>query len=265
MSRRSQALGWLMAGSLVLGTSGAAVAQSASPEAMAGGLADTSWSLTSIGDTPVANSNDGDILFTETEAGGFAGCNRFTVAYTSDGVSSLVFGPIATTMMLCDDEANAFEQSYLAALATAVGFAIDGNGGLALSDPSGATVLAYSPMAPASIEGPWTVTMVNDGSEAVVGVPDGIDATTAFQPDGTVEGFAGCNSFSGGYSVDGDTIAIGPLMSTMMSCDETADAFEGRYLTALQAATTWAIISGALELRDDEGALQVLANSAVGN
>ena len=264
MPTRSRALGWLLTGSLVLGISGTTAAQSASPEAMAGGLVDTAWSLTSVGDTPVASASDADILFTVSEAAGFAGCNRFMADYTSDAVSSLTFGPIATTMRLCDDAANAFEQSYLAALATVASYAID-DGGLTLSDASGETVLTYVPMAPASVEGPWLVSGVNNGNEAVVSVPDGIGATATFHPDGTVEGFAGCNSFSGGYSVDGDTIAIGPLMGTMMSCGETADAFDGQYLTALQAATTWAIVSGALELRDDEGALQVLANSAIAN
>ena len=62
-----------------------------------------------------------------------------------------------------------------------------------------------------------------------------------------------------------DSIAIGPLMGTMMSCSETTDTFERRYLAALEAATTWAIVSGALELRDDEGALQVMASSAIEN
>ncbi len=126
MPERFRVLGWLMAGSLVLGISGATAAQSASPEAMADGLADTSWSLTSVGDTPLASGDDGDILFTETEAGGFAGCNRFMVSYATDGVSSLTFGPIATTMKLCDDAANAFEQSYLAALAAVASYVIDG-------------------------------------------------------------------------------------------------------------------------------------------
>ena len=118
---------------------------------------------------------------------------------------------------------------------------------------------------PASVEGPWNVTMVNNGNEGVEPAPDGIGATIAFGPEGTVEGFGGCNSFSGGYSVDGDAIAIGPLMSTMMSCGEASDTFEAQYLTALQAATTWSLSAGTLELRDDGGALQVGATSAIGN
>ena len=125
-------------------------------------------------------------------------------------------------------------------------------------------VLTYGAMAPASVGGPWIVTNINNGNDGVEGVPVGIGAAVTFQPDGSVEGFDGCNRFSGGYSVDGDAIAIGPLMGTLMACDEATDTFAQQVLTALQAAATWAITSGALELRDESGALQVGATSAIG-
>lgn len=32
--------------------------------------------------------------------------------------------------------------------------------------------------------------------------------------DGNASGFGGCNTFRGGYEVDGDSIAIGPLAAT---------------------------------------------------
>ena len=109
------------------------------------------------------------------------------------------------------------------------------------------------------------MTNVNNGKDGVEPVPDGIGASVAFSPDGSVEGFGGCNAFSGGYSVDGTAITIGPLMSTMMSCGDATDAFEAQYLTALQAATTWSITSGTLDLRDASGAQQVEATSAIGH
>ncbi len=54
-------------------------------------------------------------------------------------------------------------------------------------------------------------------------------------------------------------------MATMMSCGDATDAFEAQYLTALQAATTWAVTSGTLDLRDASGAQQVEATSAIGH
>ncbi len=85
----------------------------------------------------------------------------------------------------------------------------------------------------------------------------GIVLTADFSPDGHVSGNGGCNNFNGGYSYTDTTIAIGPLMSTMMACGDATDSVEQQYTTALQAATVWAITDGALELRDAAGALQV--------
>ena len=75
--------------------------------------------------------------------------------------------------------------------------------------------------APATVEGPWYVTSVNNGTAAVSSVPDGVSASMSFLRDGTMEGFGGCNNFHGQYTVDGDKIEIGPLASTMMACAET--------------------------------------------
>jgi heat shock protein HslJ len=235
-------------------------AQSPAPNALSG----TDWLLASVGTSPVASGINADLLFADENAGGFGGCNRFVASYTTDGVSTLVFGEIASTMMACDEATTTFEQSYVTALGTVASYAITDTG-LDLSDAAGAVVLSYGATAPASVEGPWNVRSVNNGKDAVSTLPEGIGASVAFGPDGTVEGFGGCNSFSGGYSVDGDSIAIGPLMSTMMSCGEEADTVEQQLLTALQAATTWSVTSGILELRDDAGALQVDATSAIGH
>jgi heat shock protein HslJ len=51
---------------------------------------------------------------TATRAGGFAGCNRYSGAYTITG-DSLVFGPIMSTKMFCQD-GDSLERSYLGML-----------------------------------------------------------------------------------------------------------------------------------------------------
>lgn len=250
----------LTAGLLVAAIAPVAGAQSPA----ANPLADTAWVLGSVGGTPVASGTGADLIFGHDSAGGNAGCNQFMASYTTDGVATLAFGPVATTMMLCDEATNTFEQGYLAALATVASFAIT-DAGLDLSDAGGAVVLSYGATAPASVEGPWIVTNVNNGNQGVEAVPDGISATVSFHPDGTVEGFGGCNGFGGGYSVDGDSIAIGPLMGTMMACEEPTNTFEAQLMAALQNATTWTVTNGVLDLRDDSGAQQVEAKSAIGN
>jgi heat shock protein HslJ len=41
---------------------------------------------------------------------------------------------------------------------------------------------------------------------------------TANFDGGEVKGSAGCNSYSGSYQVEGDTISFGPIASTLMAC-----------------------------------------------
>jgi putative lipoprotein len=47
-----------------------------------------------------------------------------------------------------------------------------------------------------------------------------VDASLTFNPDGTLSGNGGCNGLGGDYKVKGDQITFGPIMSTLMACDE---------------------------------------------
>ena len=69
--------------------------------------------------------------------------------------------------------------------------------------------------------------------------------------DGSANGFGGCNTFGGAYELDGDSITIGPLASTMMACEEAKSAAEAAYLPALEAADAWAVENGELVLSSD--------------
>ena len=65
---------------------------------------------------------------------------------------------------------------------------------------------------------------------------DGVRQTITFDSEGKVYGDAGCNRFTGGYTVKKNgTLKIGPLASTMMFCEGKMDA-EQAFLTKLQAA-----------------------------
>ena len=249
----------MTAGLLVAALAPAAGAQSPAPNQLAG----TDWLLGSVEGTPVVSGTNATLLFAEQEVGGNGGCNRFFTDYTTDGVSALSFGPIGSTRMACDEATNALEQSYFTALGAVTGYTL-GDGTLELTNATGEAELTFGATAQTGVEGPWTITMWNNGKGGVEPVPDGVSATISFNPDGTVEGFGGCNGFGGGYSVDGDSIAIGPLMGTMMFCENVGD-FESQLLIDLQAATTWSVNAGTLDLRDDTGAQMVEATSALGN
>jgi heat shock protein HslJ len=94
---------------------------------------------------------------------------------------------------------------------------------------------------------------------------DGLDAPDDSVPtltlaDGSASGFGGCNTFTGGYELDGESITIGPLAATLMACEDDKSAAEAAYLPALEAADSWAIEDGELVLSSgDEESLRFSA------
>jgi heat shock protein HslJ len=197
-------------------------------------------------------------------AGGSGGCNTFTAAYTLDG-SSLTFGPIRSTLMLCEGPGGEVETIYFAKLPLVAGWASDG-GRLTLTDASGAILLVFEPAPTASLEAGWVASSINNGQGGVV--------TTAITPEitavfagGELSGFDGCNQYTTTYVLDADRISIAPeIATTKMACpSEEHSAQAQAYAAALAAATTWSVdpVRG-LELRDDGGALQVSFAAAAG-
>lgn len=90
------------------------------------------------------------------------------------------------------------------------------------------------------IAGDWTTTT------------DGVAQTVTFTRDGKINGDAGCNRFMGGYTVDGTTIAIGPLASTQMYCEGVMDA-ERALLKALEKSTSYTVKGERLTLFGPKG------------
>jgi heat shock protein HslJ len=246
----------LIAGALLTLVAVSAPVTAQSPAPAASPLNGSSWGVTAIGETPGSGAT---LVFTDGSAGGSAGCNLFSTSYTADE-TSLAFGPIATTMMACDEPVMAFEQSYLEALGEVASYAVEG-ATLTLSDGSGAVVLTFAAQSPATLEGVWRVTGYNNGRDAVVSPVEGTGVVVTFSADGTVSGTAGCNQFSGGYSIDGDSIAIGPLMSTMMACEDAIMAQEQAVIAALDGATHWQVTATGADLRGPGDALHLMLES----
>jgi heat shock protein HslJ len=70
--------------------------------------------------------------------------------------------------------------------------------------------------------------------------PAGVLVTLSFG-DGNVTGFAGCNRFRGTYSLDGDTLSFGPMMTTQMACEPEVMAFEDTVLKRLGDTTHYVV------------------------
>ncbi|MEJ2546804.1 MAG: META domain-containing protein [Gemmatimonadota bacterium] len=189
-----------------------------------------------------------------------ADCNSARGGYTMDGME-LTMRPGPMTLSACPEGSHSAR--FLDLLSKVTSFErSDGVLTLRLSDggtmdfvplPTSASLGGTETLA-----GEWTVTGYNNGRGGVTTLVAGTDITVSFAGDGMIAGSAGCNNFSGSYSVDGARLEVGPLAATRKMCaQEGVMEQESQFLAAMQNASRWEIRGDRLEMRNDEGALQV--------
>jgi heat shock protein HslJ len=119
-----------------------------------------------------------------------------------------------------------------------------------VSLPDGRLLAGCCRVPGSSFEGPtWLLTAV--GSRAVSGFAT--DPVRARFEAGRVSGFSGCNRFTGGYTLDGDSVVVGPLAGTMMACSDPQMAIEKTFLSGLTGALRKAISGDRLTLTSASG------------
>ncbi len=238
-----------------------------SPEASMGpvgvfGIEGMPWLLTAQlvdGEmTPVPDGVVVSLTMADGQADGNGGCNNYFSSYTIDGFD-LTFGPIGSTLMSCEGPAGDVDSAYLTNLAQVASYQ-SGGIQMALKDAAGDFLLEFDLAPPASVVGSWTAEGINNGAGGVVSSAMTPLVTAVFSEAGGLIGNDGCNDYFTTYESDRDTITVTPeIATTRMAClDDDLAQQSQEYFAALGAATTWSVdAKGALELRDDSGALQV--------
>lgn len=75
-----------------------------------------------------------------------------------------------------------------------------------------------------------------------------------FGADGRLTGHTSCNRLSAPYTLEGQKLSVGPVVTTRMACSRLLLEQEDRVLTALELARTARVRDdGLLELRDEDG------------
>lgn len=222
------------------------------PAGPAPSLKDTTWMVTQLWGKPTLPDREPTLIFgAADQANGNSGCNTFVGSYTLNG-TALSFGPFATTEMACL-ETGVMEQesTFGEALGqvTSLRFVDDT---VELLNRAGEVALLLAPVPPLDLAGTsWVLAGIIDGSSVSAPVADS-KVTLAFTAD-EVSGKA-CNSFHGGYTLDGDAITISPLMATRMACtSDELNKQESQVLELLPAATTATASRGVLELTTADG------------
>jgi heat shock protein HslJ len=240
------------------GASGAPASGSAGGSG--GTIEGVNWRLTTLPSgealADVPSGVTADARFAGGRVTGSGGCNSFTGPAVISG-ASITVGPLASTEMACDGPAGDVEQVYLPNLTAVASYTATADA-LTMFDDSGEEILVYAAGSSNPLEGDWNVTGYNNGKEAVVSPIQGTELTATFTGD-QVSGSAGCNQYNGSYTLDGDTVTIGPLATTRMACEPDVMDQETAFLTALQTPDLGVEVNGAnVTLRDASGATQAV-------
>ena len=89
----------------------------------------------------------------------------------------------------------------------------------------------------------WILTAL-EGQPLIAEAP----ITAAFTEELQVGGTSGCNTYSGSYEVDGDTISFGLMATTRVACPQPIMQQETSYLTVLERTQTYAVTDDLLTL-----------------
>jgi heat shock protein HslJ len=199
-----------------------------------------------------------DIKLSAGELGGSAGCNRYFGNYELEGDQLRFTSPMGSTQMACEPPVTEQEQRYLGLLAQTVSWQSDGDQ-LTLLDAQGRTILHYEAVEPGPLEGTeWQATGINNGKGGVVSTAHTSLVTAVFS-EGTLSGFGGCNSYNATYEIEGDQITFGPAASTRKLCARPEGLMEQeqQLFAALERVRAFSVTPGTLDLRDEDGSLQV--------
>ncbi len=151
------------------------------------------------------------------EVGGTAACNSYFGTVVDD---TTLFEGFAVTEMACDPpESMALESTFLDALGRVTDAALDGDD-LVLTGPD--VELRFSSVAPTpdvDLEGTtWMLDTLIDG-EAASSVLAGTSPQIVLEA-GEMTASDGCNTATGSYEIDDDTLVLGAVRSTLRGCEQ---------------------------------------------
>lgn len=222
----------------------------------------TTWEVTSIEGTDTIADARPTLHFADDRFTGHSGCNGFGGSFSQDG-DTIALSEVFSTQMACtDDGVNAQEAQLYGALETITG-AQASDGGAELTDAAGAVVLVLTEQAPVSdqpLEDTlWTLSGIAQGD--AVSSPVGAKPVT-MTISGTALHAEACNMINGEVTIEGDTLRVGPLASTLMACESEEEMMqEGQFIAALESASSYEIDGSQLIIVTADGSIMFTAGN----
>lgn len=180
--------------------------------------------------------------FADSTVFGNSGCNTYMGLFTLTAKNEFTAANLASTLMLCIEDTK--EPQFLAALSTP-NLTVSVKDGMLefkqadkvlLQFVKGEKKTAAVALTADMLAGEWTLASIAGGELAALfgeNIP-----TLAVATDGTVSGNSGCNNYRSSFTLSGDSISFGPVMSTKMACPNLKgeDLFTSLLVAPLQAS-----------------------------
>ena len=151
------------------------------------------------------------------------GCNTFhgPVKVEKD---QFVFGNLASTMMACE---NVKDFNFSSKFNGNVQYKLEGNDLIILKDKKEVMKLNRA----LSVDGTWVLEefIGKDRSMKTLQQRFPLKVPTITFANGNVSGSNGCNNIAGPFTIDGNTIKMGNLISTRMACEGVDGSFDERF------------------------------------
>ena len=190
--------------------------------------------------------------FAEGKIIGYAGCNWYDAEYSVQGTTIAVEGVGQTERDCLLPGAMEQERQFTQALSATTELAIEGDR-LTLSHPGGK--LHFRAM-PALSGPPFTGTLWRlvtfDAGDPTLALPGNIEITATFD-GGEVSGSAGCNTYTGGYAVEGDRVQVAGMGLTKKACEPEVMQAEQRFVAEMQKSDIVVVEPGRLTVITDNG------------
>lgn len=215
------------------------------------------WNLKTLNGVEAKSVFDGPIpsaKFDVAQLGvsGNGGCNTYTGSFTYD--KGLFSAPnLAATMRMCMHENK--ETEFFKTFAIPSKLSISETGNLIFTQ-NGKDALVFEKslaIAEADLAGVWTLATIDGG--VVADLFNSEKLPTIEFKEGRLGGHGGCNRYNGQYTLDGNVVKVGPLMSTRMACDYIDG--EGKLLKTLEGDSKLVVEGNTLSFVKDGASVLV--------
>ncbi len=222
--------------------------------AQASQITNTTWQLTKLGEMPVNQSTrqgkkiQFELNQTDQRIFGNSGCNTFNGSYTLGKGNNINFSKIASTRMACPDN-KIGEQKVLNVFNKADNYTINGDK-LILNDGKRSVLAEFQKVENTEkiVEKYWKLKIL-DGKEVQMAKNQEKERYFILKANqNKLQGFAGCNSFSGSYTLESNgQINFKNIATTMMACPDV-DVDESAFLEVFELANNYTINGDTLML-----------------